>query len=90
MRAAPIKCSGCGKQTIFAEDPYGTPGATKYWQATYDKTDNAVFVVQRQTPSTNKKGKMTVKITNEYITAVFCTPQCGVEYGNREKVSSED
>lgn len=90
MRSAPIKCSNCGQQTIFAEDPYNTPGATKYWRSSYNKVDAPVFVVQRQTPSKNKKGKVTVRTTNEYITAVFCNAKCGVEYGNREKVSSGD
>ena len=84
MKSAPVKCSNCGNQTLFAEDPYGTPGATKYWSATYDKIDKPLFVVQRQTPSRNKKGKMSVRTTNEYITAVFCTPDCGVEYDKNQ------
>lgn len=87
MRSAPVNCTNCSNRLIFAEDPYNTPGATKYWSSTFDKIDKPLFIVQRQTPSTNKKGKMTVRTTNEYITAVFCNAQCGVEYGSREKVS---
>jgi hypothetical protein len=88
MKAAQVNCANCNKQLIFAEDPYNTPGATKYWSSTYDEIDKPLFIVQRQTPSTNRKGKMTVRVTNEYITAVYCDAKCGVEYGNREKVSS--
>ena len=96
MKSAPVKCSTCDKQTRFAEYPYNTPGATRYWTSTYDPCGigedvaSPLFVVQRQTPSKNKKGKITVRTTNEYITAVFCDAKCGVEYGNREKVSSGD
>lgn len=82
------KCSNCSKDVVFAEDPYNTPGATKYWRSTYDEPEQSMFIIQRNTPSVNKKGKMTVRVTNEHVLAVFCNAACGVEYGSREKVSS--
>ena len=84
------KCSSCGNDVLFAEDPYNTPGATKYWRSTYDEPNQSLFIIQRQTPSVNRKGKMTVRTTNEHVLAVFCNAACGVEYGNREKLSSKD
>ena len=85
-----LKCGNCNKDVLFAEDPYQTPGATKYWESTYDEPDRSLLIVQRKTPSTNRKGKMTVRTTNEHVLVVFCSAQCGLDYGNRKKVSARD
>ena len=77
------KCAACGNDVIFSEDPYGTPGATRYWKATYDEPEQSMLIIQRKTPFTNKKGKMTIRVTNEHVLAVFCNAQCGLEYEQR-------
>ncbi len=73
-----IKCSNCQAQTIFAEDPYNTPGATKHWKSTYEPTDS-MLVLQRKIPSINSKGKMTVRQVNEYVLEVYCGADCGLK-----------
>ena len=86
-----IPCSYCGEFVNFSENPYGDPTATRYWQSTYEEPEQSLFVVQRKTPSVNKKGKVSVKVTNEHITAVFCGPECGLGYhGDRKKVSASE
>lgn len=80
MSSIQQKCY-CGKSVTFDEDPYSNPVATKYWCSQHnDKPDEFLFTVQRKIPTFNKKGKMTIQTQLEYVTAVFCCPECGLEY----------
>ena len=78
MKSIPQTCI-CGKAVMFAENPYETPGATRYWKSQYEKPENSSFAVERKTPSVNRKGKMTVQTSLEYITAVYCSAECGLK-----------
>ena len=89
MNQINVPCSACGKTVLFAEDPYRVAGATKYWSSTFEEPDKSMFVVQRRIP-TNNKGKMRVKVTNEHILAVFCNPQCGLDYDTRNRAKVSD
>ena len=82
MSQISIKCASCGNDVVFAEDPYSTVGATKYWKSTYDEPKKSQLIVQRKIPSVNKKGKMTVRVMDEHVLASYCGAQCGLDdYG---------
>lgn len=79
MSQISIKCTSCGNDAIFAEDPYSTFGATKFWKSTYDEPKESLLVIQRKIPTASKKGRMTVRVMNEHVTAVYCSAQCGLD-----------
>ena len=85
MSQVSVKCDVCEIPVIFAEDPYATPIATRYWKSTYDEPEESLFIVQRRIPSMNKRGKVTYQIFNEHILKIFCGPQCGLEDYERTK-----
>lgn len=91
MNQINLQCSACNAPVIFAEDPYRVAGATKYWLSTFEEPEESILVVQRKLPSV-KKGRPAFKVTREHVLAVFCSPQCGVDYyeRNRAEVSSKE
>ena len=73
------KCTQCGNNITFDENPYSNPNATKYWRSQYEKPTEFLFSVMRKTPSVNRKGEQVVITKTEYVTKVFCGPECGLE-----------
>ena len=74
-----VKCHTCQAPTVFDEDPYKNPVATRYWKSTYEKPDDALFVIQRKIPNENRRGKITVQLMNEFILRIYCCAQCGLD-----------
>ena len=73
------KCRVGGCEVIFDEDPYKNPKATRYWRSTYEKVDNPYFIVQRKIPSRDKKGRIKIQNMTEYVLALYCGPECGLD-----------
>lgn len=80
------KCSVCGKGVLFDEQPHLNPQATFYWKSSYEKVNDYIFIVQRKTPTVNKKGKVGVITTNEYVQEVYCSVECSLKDYERTRV----
>ena len=73
-----MNCNVCNAPVVFDQ----TAG-TKYWKSTFDEPEVSLFIVQRSIPNVNSKGKVTYRITNEHVLALYCGPECGLkDYGN--------